>query len=961
MSNLNDVISSLISNNNDIIDSFICSIIDNVKSNINNNINNQDNNVLLLNKSIDCIIYIFIVSNNDNLKTLLYKLNHLKENFSNSNFLISNIISSKNIQASIDNLIDNKIFIKINNIYHSKNLFDIIINLPIKYNIILNEFNIEDKIDSLTYYDNLIYLLIKNNLIDETNKINIGFSFEKFINNSKERFLLLIKNVFNSSKQELYNNNNNNNNNNLIQYLINYYKTKFFDLLININYYNNYNNKIKILYSLLDYNNYVSILCNLNDNNNNNINDINDPKNTIIFYINNLSLINSEIIFKKLITNQEDIMLNILIIIDNINKNTLGSNSSCINYIIAYSKFLLKNINHFVKLIVFNNKLNLLYFTYLIVYCIIYYLTCDVCNLATTLMELNNYLVLLLSLFNNSIIISNISYKYLLIKLINYNIKSIEDIKLKYSNNNSNNNNNIQFIDITMLEDNSITSKEKLIHLFKDKLDFLILFNKLKEDVINTTINYNKINEIYNDICKYINIDLNETKLINNKSNLIKNQNKSTKYISIKFQKKYNTYNNKHNNINKINNKELLEENNNIHKFNKKDLNSKRLIEIKLNSNIKNNEDYYLDTEKVIKCTYLKDIILSLNSEDKKRKTLGILSIEQVIKSKPYDIELYLEDLCLVIIKMLNEENEYDLNNNNTINNELKDYKNNELLSINSINYKNYSNNQNILLSNLLYLLKEYYSKVIQVFCNRFFKHKKEINNDLIYINIENKDKTNKENKLSLRNVESDYSGVKEKYYILILFNVMIKKTDKLDSKIIDKLIMPILHYLSYNKIEFIIKSDIIAYNLLSEFILFVSGALLKFKNSILIYKLLFESHILFKSIIQLDDVKKLKHNTNLNLIISLIYYCNVFTEYLDNKYVEVYPELFDLSKVNIKFLNNCYNDYKDNYQFFNNINLIKCDIKFECMSCLNNYSIKINKIKEEKKMTLNSIFKIIN
>ena len=328
----------------------------------------------------------------------------------------------------------------------------------------------------------------------------------------------------------------------------------------------------------------------------------------------------------------------------------------------------------------------------------------------------------------------------------------------------------------------------------------------------------------------------------NNNNNLNKkNISSKTKYKSIKFQKKYGIFNEKKNNLLDFesNNKNNNLENDEI-KFTFNNNNSNLKINLVLN-------DDYSDLKKLKPPNYIKDCILSLNSEFKDRQELALKSLPNLIESQPLDLELYLEELSIMLLKT---SNNFDI-----------------------------ENFEEILEKILVKLIKFDPNKLTLILCNRFFS--------------------------------DDNCGLKYKFIILNVLNTAVNeiseyyiknkkpKTNKFHIYFIN-VIFPLLNYLKKNKIEFLITFDDFDL-LLAKFIFLISNMINVSENHPLIYKVLFETFDLFNAIINLKNLNK----KSFTLFESLNSFVFVNLNFYNENFINIYPEFLNNFIIEIKYLNN--------------------------------------------------------
>ena len=348
------------------------------------------------------------------------------------------------------------------------------------------------------------------------------------------------------------------------------------------------------------------------------------------------------------------------------------------------------------------------------------------------------------------------------------------------------------------------------------------------------------LNVNFNKYIQYKNNNINNNKNLNKK-----NISSKTKYKSIKFQKKYGIFNKNKNNFIEIDSSKNNNENDEI-KFPFNNNNSFS----NLNINLVLNDDYS-DLKKLKPPNYIKDCILSLNSEFKDRQELALKSLPNLIESQPLDLDLYLEDLSNMLLKT---SNNFDIENFE------------EILEIILVKLTKYDPN-----------------KLTLILCNRFFS--------------------------------DDNCGLKYKFIILNVLNSAVNeiseyyiknkkpKTNKFHIYFIN-VIFPLLNYLKKNKIEFLITFDNFDL-LLAKFIFLISNMINVSENHPLIYKVLFETFDLFNAIINLKNLNK----KSFTLLESLNSFVFVNLNFYNENFINIYPEFLNNFIIEIKYLNNLLDD----------------------------------------------------
>ena len=393
--------------------------------------------------------------------------------------------------------------------------------------------------------------------------------------------------------------------------------------------------------------------------------------------------------------------------------------------------------------------------------------------------------------------------------------------------------------------------------VFDEKQNNFLDFKKNKENFEKNNFLFLNIendnnNNFYKNFYEII-LNVNFNKYIQYKNNNINNNNNlnkknissKTKYKSIKFQKKYGIFNKNKNNFLEIDSSKNNNENDEI-KFPFNNNNSFS----NLNINLVLNDDYS-DLKKLKPPNYIKDCILSLNSEFKDRQELALKSLPNLIESQPLDLDLYLEDLSNMLLKT---SNNFDIENFE------------EILEIILVKLTKYDPN-----------------KLTLILCNRFFS--------------------------------DDNCGLKYKFIILNVLNSAVNeiseyyiknkkpKTNKFHIYFIN-VIFPLLNYLKKNKIEFLITFDNFDL-LLAKFIFLISNMINVSENHPLIYKVLFETFDLFNAIINLKNLNK----KSFTLLESLNSFVFVNLNFYNENFINIYPEFLNNFIIEIKYLNNLLDD----------------------------------------------------
>ncbi len=393
--------------------------------------------------------------------------------------------------------------------------------------------------------------------------------------------------------------------------------------------------------------------------------------------------------------------------------------------------------------------------------------------------------------------------------------------------------------------------------VFDEKQNNFLDFKKNKENFeknifLFLNIGNDNINNFYKNFYEII-LNVNFNKFIQYKKNNFNNNNNlnkknissKTKYKSIKFQKKYGLFNKNKNNFLEIDSNKNNNENDEI-KFIFNNNNSQSNLKINLVLN-----DDYSDLKKLKPPNYIKDCILSLNSEFKDRQELALKSLPNLIESQPLDLDLYLEELSNMLLKT---SNNFDI-----------------------------ENFEELLEKILIKLIKFNPNKLTLILCNRFFS--------------------------------DDNCGLKYKFIILNVLNSAVNeiseyyiknkkpKTNKFHIYFIN-VIFPLLNYLKQNKIEFLITFDDFDL-LLAKFIFLISNMINVSENHPLIYKVLFETFDLFNAIINLKNLNK----KSFTLLESLNSFVFVNLNFYNENFINIYPEFLNNFIIEIKYLNNLLDD----------------------------------------------------
>lgn len=195
--------------------------------------------------------------------------------------------------------------------------------------------------------------------------------------------------------------------------------------------------------------------------------------------------------------------------------------------------------------------------------------------------------------------------------------------------------------------------KTKII--YEDERLFKIIKNYPYERILNSG-NYSMDNNniVINDIRKEI-IEMNKQKVElgkwkpNNETSIkdekTRKNNERTRFISINFRRKYNVcYKSKE-------------------KYKEKEKEKKEETFIKFSSSNNIRVDTFEDIIKIKPVTNMKDLLLSLSSQNEDRKKQAIKSLSSLLENPPLDISLFHSDLCLILLRLQSQLQEEESSN----------------------------------------------------------------------------------------------------------------------------------------------------------------------------------------------------------------------------------------------------------------------------------------------------------
>jgi hypothetical protein len=394
----------------------------------------------------------------------------------------------------------------------------------------------------------------------------------------------------------------------------------------------------------------------------------------------------------------------------------------------------------------------------------------------------------------------------------------------------------------------------------------LINFREISIHLENNPLYLSKLKKLY------LNIYLNQEP----KTDQIKKpvETNKTKYLSVKFQKKYGTFKSE-GKILEFDDKKQTE-NDSL-----KILNIKQGLNLKIS--LKTEEDF--SDLKPISCPiYLKDCLLGLASEFPDRVQLSLENLPSLIDSQPFDLDFFLPRLSEALLK---------LNDNSGL------------------------ENFDTLVEMALIRLTVYDpTKMTQILCQRFFREESGVKNKFQILSIIEK---------AVEEISEFYKSSKK-----------IPKVNKLHL-FFDNIIYPLLSNLQTSKIDKLLVLNDIDY-LIAKFVVLISKLLKFSENHPFIYKALFETFELFKSIHLVSTPK------SLTMIESMNFYSSVILKFLDKSFLEIYPEYFSNVKTILQFLNKSHEE------------VVNEQIKLSILKTLNDYLVNLEKLKISFRETNNDL-----
>jgi hypothetical protein len=327
-------------------------------------------------------------------------------------------------------------------------------------------------------------------------------------------------------------------------------------------------------------------------------------------------------------------------------------------------------------------------------------------------------------------------------------------------------------------EINSLTEEEKSI----------LNFTNILKELSNNHIYFSHLKNMYEEkIMKIIKEKFNAVNFsIKDEDSKIPNKNK-TRYISVKYQKKYSDFNkDKKNEFLEIQSKEEY------HINLKLSQSQHSKFKIKLEK-----EEDLSDLKPLSTPIYLKDCLLGLSSEYPDRLKLSLESLPNIINTQPFDLDFSLPQLAESLLKL---NNIYDI----------EDFDN--LVEVSLIRLTVYNP-----------------LEMTQIFCKRFFEEEAGVKNKFQVLKI----------------LEKSIEEISEYYY------TNLGKTPKVNKLHVffENIISPLLANLKKSNIDSLIIFPEFDY-LLAKFLNVISKLIKFSENHPFIYKALFESMDLFKAIL---------------------------------------------------------------------------------------------------------------
>lgn len=322
--------------------------------------------------------------------------------------------------------------------------------------------------------------------------------------------------------------------------------------------------------------------------------------------------------------------------------------------------------------------------------------------------------------------------------------------------------------------------------------------------------------------------------------------------------------------------------------------------------------------------THIKDCILGLNSQYPERVYKALKSLPAVISNQPFDLAFSLEGLSETLLKF----------NNNIIEETYKK-------ADKDFNY------EKIVETALVQLTIFDPLKMTQILCKRFFLEESGIKqkSDILGVILKsceflNKDETTEVSKLNLKICETDttYNLADPKFLksqnesIFNIPSLDLTSKKRKQGKInrlfpfIEYIAFPLLRYLEKKNIDFLIKIKDMDF-LLAKFLLLIAKIIFFSENYPKIYQILFESFELFKCI------TKNKQNSIL-VFDSLNYYIYVVGRFINQNFMDIYPEFIKNFKYCLEFLKGMLDQITND------------EVKIEIVKNLNFYVINLKKLK---------------
>ncbi len=509
--------------------------------------------------------------------------------------------------------------------------------------------------------------------------------------------------------------------------------------------------------------------------------------------------------------------------------------------------------------------------------------------------------------------------------------------------------------------------------------------NKYFKEEINKTINLKKFNSKQDKNLNIINSEENfendiDDLYVDNKISFKKNN--KTKYLSIKFKKKYGIdidiqklkIEKVNKNDSKLNNTKILdneinwsEENNSmfiikseLEKMNKNQSNINppnmrpsnnvdnisKYLKIKLDKSCLNekrenipSQEFSSDKinpvnfESFQDPSHIKDCIYGLNSQYPERVMRTLKALPKIISSQPYDLDFSLESLSEILLKFSNDV-------------VMEKYKNSD----NDFDPEKITS---IVLAQLTVFNP---IKMTQLLCKRFFLEESGIKQkmDILDIILKSCEFLSKEEILDLDLLSNSWNKNTSKKKDIKTKNTSIvklpnedgenEKTDKNHTFTLNKnqrrnkgkvnnlfpfieyIVFPLMRYLEKKNIDFLLKIKEMDF-LLAKFLLVIGKIILYSENFPKIYQILFESFELFKA------VTKIKENS-LAVIDSLNFYIYVVGKFINPQFLEIYPEFMKNFLYCLKFLKFILDEVKNE------------EIKIEIIKNLNCFIINLKKLR---------------